>query len=253
MTMGGAWLKVISFSALAAGLACKPEATTAAPVPPGEPARRSAIAFVHCVETASGGCVDTGLPHGGWDAFFLLGWLADGSPPALLAAFPRELQNHADPREVQARFIRAVEAYGPLLRGAECDPTGVQPLAPLVDQIRDIAARRLEWFGLWNVQMQEVVTALAGEARDTLSDGYLVQMTCRGDPYQLYVATSAEGERQAVVGLSIALPAFLGGEATNRDAVRGRLKSRSLGLVGGTAAIAEGTVDPWLPLSFEEF
>jgi hypothetical protein len=238
-------------TALAAGLACKGDEETVAPIPETEPAIRSAASFVHCVESGSSGCIKSGENFGGWDAFFLLGWLSDGSPTSILQALRSELQNHADPAYVQGRLVQLVERYQPMLRGAECDPEGAQDLVPLVSTVAGVAQKRLAAFGLWGGDMADVVSGLAQEAEQGLSNGYLVRMRCQSEPYQVYVATAERGNRQVVVGMTIMLPEFLSGEGSNRDA-RGRERSRAVG-PKPSAPVVEGNVDPWLPIPVEEF
>ncbi len=232
---------------------CKVEAPPSKPLAEGEPAKRAAMSFVHCVEGGNTSCIRSGLSHGGWDAFFLLGWLGSGSPTSILEVLPRQLVRHASPKEVQLRFVHNVERYATLLRGAECNPATVQPLGPLVDQTSQVASQRLQSLGLTGTDMRQVVEGLTAEAKEGLKGGFLVQMTCQGDPYRLYLGTNTEGQRHQVVGMMSVLPRFLGGNAEDRANVPARLKSRSLGLAGTVVPIETGTVHPWLPIRLEEF
>jgi hypothetical protein len=237
---------------LGIGPACKDDEETVVPVSKTEPAVRAAASFVHCVESGSSGCIRSGENFGGWDAFFLLGWLSDGSPTSILQALPTELQNHADPAHVQGRLVQLIERYQPKLRGAECDPEGAQDLVPLVKTVAGVAEKRLTGFGLWGGDMDDVVRGLTEEAEQGLSNGYIVRMRCQSDPYQVYVATAERGNRQVVVGITLMLPEFLSGEGANRDA-RGRERSTAVGVRKPSAPVVEGNVDPWLPIVVEEF
>lgn len=241
---------------LAAALAvssCKNKDDTTKPVDPGDAARRSAQSFVHCVEGGSAGCVRSGLDHSGWDAFFLLGWLAAGSPVAILEALPRELQAHSSPKVIQGRFVQGVERLSMDLRGAECDPAGAQELGPLIDQVSSAATSRLKQLGMWSPDMSEVVTGLTAEAKEGVGDGYLVRMSCKRDPYQVYLGTARDDIRHDVVGIMASLPTFLGGEPVDPSRVQDRLASRSLGLATSAGTIAPGTVHPWVPVRLEDF
>jgi len=203
------------------------------------------------VESGSSGCIRSGENYGGWDAFFLLGWLSDGSPTSILQSLRSELQSHADPAHVQGRLVQIVELYQAELRGAECDPEGAQELVPLVRTVAGVAQKRLTAFGLWGGDMADVVSGLTQEAEQGLNNGYIVRMRCQSDPYQVYVATAERGDRQVVVGMAIMLPEFLSGEGVNRD-TRGRDRSTSVG-PRPSAPVVEGNVDPWLPIPVEEF
>jgi hypothetical protein len=233
---------------------CKKSGGTETPMAAGEPARRAAQGFVHCVEGGSPDCIASGLDHSGWDAMFLLGWLASGSPTAILEALPEQLRVHGDARLVQARFVRFVELYGWSIRGAECDTVGTPAaLDGMIEEVRATATGRLQRLGLWGDDLREVVDGLAGEARDGLGGGYIVQMTCRGDPFELYLATALIGERHHVVGMAVQRPAFLGGGPSDGEHVPARLASRSLGLDKAAAPIPDHWVDRWLPFGVETF
>lgn len=238
-------------ASLAAG--CKPKNTDPPKVDPAEAALRSAAAFVHCVEGGNTACVRPGLNHGAWDAFFLLGWLADGSPPSILEALSRELVAHSDPKVVQGKFVRDVDALASPLRGAECDPQGGQPISPLIDQLQQAARERLGRLGMLSKDMEGVIQGLGDEARDGLADGYLVRMSCKREPYQLYLAAASEGNRYSVVGATVALPRFLGGDGASSVDPGKALRARTLGLTGRVAPVAPGTVDLWVPVPMEVF
>jgi hypothetical protein len=237
---------------LFSGAACRKKDDSVVPVPASEPARRVAMSFVHCVETGSSTCVRSNVRLGGWDAFFLLGWLSDGSPTSILQTLDRELRSHGDPALVQSRFVQLVERYGRRLRGAECDPVGAQEMAPLVRRVAEIAEKRLSAFGLWGGDLTRVIRGLQSEAEQSLQNGYLVRMQCRNDPYQVYVVTAESNGRQNVVGMTIMLPEFLSGEGSNRDT---RGPSRGVVIQGGQDSIPliEGTVHTWLPIPLEVF
>jgi hypothetical protein len=238
--------------AFALAFACKREEE---PRPPteGEPARRAAQSFVHCVETGGAGCIDSGLALGGWDGFSILGWLATGSPISILQALPRELAHHRDPRSVQRRFVDQVERHRDKLRGAECRPERVDPLDPMVPKLSQAAQTRLRAMGLWSGDLQGVVEGLGSEAGRGLAGGYLVSMRCLGDPWELYVATTTQQDRHVVVGMLTVLPEFLGGAAPSRDATTGRLRSITIQDTDQMSLVREGDVDPWLAIPVEEF
>ncbi len=232
--------------------ACKKEEPTRAPAE-GEPARRAAKSFVHCVEAGGSGCVDAEISQGPWDAFSMLGWLASGSPLSILMALPRELEHHKDPRKVQRRFVEQVGRQRETLRGAECRPERVDSLDAMVPKLSEAAQQRLTAMGLWSGELDRVVSGLAGEASRGLSGGYLVSMRCQGEPFELYVATTTEREKQVVVGLLMVLPEFLGGAAPNRNATSGRLRSISLTEDSKMNVVQEGAVDAWVSIPVEEF
>ncbi len=237
-----------------AGLcACKPKELPEPPRPdPADAAQRAAAAFVHCVEGGNTACVRTGLPHGAFDAFNLLGWLATGSPVAILEALSRELVAHSDPRTVQGRFVREVERLAGPLRGAECSPVGAQPLEPLVAKLSEVTRARLAAIGMTSADMMRVVDGLTEEATEGLADAYLVRLSCKREPFQLYLAMVPEGPRYSAVGLLPYLPRFLGGEEHPIDAEAG-IRSRSLGVSGAAAPVPDGAVDRYLPIPMEEF
>ncbi|RMG93665.1 MAG: hypothetical protein D6705_17930 [Deltaproteobacteria bacterium] len=233
--------------------ACKPKEAPAPPRPdPADAAQRAAAAFVHCVEGGNAACIRTGLPHGAFDAFVLLGWLATGSPVAILDALSRELVAHSDPRTVQGRFVREVERLSGPLRGAECSPVGAQELAPMVTQLAQATKARLEAIGMASADMMRVVEGLAAEAAEGLEGAFLVRMSCKREPYQLYLAMVPEGPRYSAIGLMPYLPRFLGGDEAQIDAAQA-LRSKSLGISGAAAPVPDGTVDRYLPIPMEEF
>lgn len=238
---------------LGAPTACKNQDIVAAPLPPEEAPRRAANSFIHCVEAETSACVQSGDTVGGWDAFYLLTWLAGGSPLSILEALPRELSAHADPLRVQRRFVEEVERYAPVIRGAECDAADMQPIDPLVDQVASVAAERVERLGLWGGNAASVIDGLADEAHETLGGGFLVRMDCPHDPHRLWVATHQREGQHVVVGLTTLLPRFLGGESTGRQNVGDRLQSRSLGFSATGSPIQEGIVHAWLPFPVEVF
>lgn len=217
------------------------------------PAQRAANSFLHCVEMGSSRCVKVEDTVGGWDAFYILGWLGGGSPMSILEALPNELSLHADPRFVQRRFVTEVERYAVPIRGAECDAGDLQPIDPLIDQVAQVANERMVRLGLWQGDMSGVMQGLADEAHETLGGGFLVRLDCSHDPHQLWVATREVDGRHVVVGLTTLLPRFLGGAPPSREDVADRLVSHSLGLATSQAPVVAGDVDPWLPFPIEEF
>jgi hypothetical protein len=232
--------------------ACKNRNTVATHLPREEPPRRAANSFVHCVESETSLCIKPGETVGGWDAFYLLMWLAGGSPVSILAALPSELAGHADPLRVQRRFVNEVERYAQALRGAACMASDMRPVDPLVDQVAGLAEQRLQRLGVWRGDMAEVVRGLVTEAHETLGGGYLVQVDCEHDPHRLWVATVERDGQHRVVGMTTILPTFLGGTTPGRDQVTQRLRSRSLGL--STSAPLEGdNVHPWIAFPVEVF
>jgi hypothetical protein len=231
--------------------ACEKEAETRTPAE-GEPARRAAQSFVHCVEQGGANCVQSNPKLGAWDAFSMLGWLATGSPISILDALPRELQHHRDSKSVQRRFVEQVDRHRESLRGAECRTEQVNKLDMMLPKLQQAAQARLSTMGLWNADFQTVVGGLATEANKGLGGGYLISMRCQGDPWTVYVATTTEEQRQVVVGMLTALPEFLGGAAPSRDS-SGRLKGKTLGEDGSMGVVLEGAVDAWITIPIEEF
>jgi hypothetical protein len=220
---------------------------------PSAPAQeRSAQSFVHCVESSTSLCVEAADQLAGWDAFYLLVWLAGGSPTAILEALPSELSDHADPRRVQRRFVDEVERYAATIRGAACTSVGSQPIDPLIDRVAAVADERLRTLGIWQGGMQAVAEGLVEEAHEGLGGGFLVRLDCERDPFRLYVATRERDGRFAVVGMTTLLPELVGGDPPSREAVAERLRSRALGLSDASAPIVEGVVDPWLAFPVEE-
>ena len=245
---------VLSLALVAlSGPGCKNTDVVAAPLPPEEAPRRSANSFIHCVESGNSLCIRAGETVGGWDAFFLLTWLGGGSPLSILSALPSELAAHADPKQVQHRFVEEVERYAREVRGAECDAADMQPIDPLIDQVGSVAAERLARLGMWQSNMSTVVDGLVKEAHETMNGGFLVRMDCAHDPHRLWVATVERDGRHHVIGMTTLLPSFLGGQPPGREQLSERLRSRSLGLSATQAPIQEGTVHPWIPIPVEEF
>jgi hypothetical protein len=236
-----------------AGPGCKNRDLVAAPLPAEEAPRRAANSFIHCVESGTSQCVRPGETVGGWDAFFLLTWLGGGSPLSILGALPNELSAHADPKQVQHRFVEEVERYAIVVRGAECDAADMQPIEPLIDQVGAVAAQRLERLGMWQGNMSQVVDGLVKEARETMKGGFLVRMDCAHDPHRLWVATVERDETHRVIGMTTLLPHFLGGQPPGRKELTDRLNSRSLGLSAAAAPVQEGTVHPWISVPVEVF
>lgn len=218
-----------------------------------QPPQRAANSFIHCVEMGTSQCVRAEDTVGGWDAFYILGWLGGGSPVSILAALPTELSQHGDDRFVRRRFVAEVERYAPSIRGAECDAADLQPIDPLIDQVTQVATERMTRLGMWQGDIGTVLQGLADEAHETLGGGFLVRLDCRYDPHRIWVATIEEGGQHNVVGLTTLLPRFIGGEPPERDDVADRLSSRSLGLATAQVPIVSGDVDPWLPFPIEEF
>jgi hypothetical protein len=233
-------------------MGCKPKATVKV-LPDESPPWRAAASFVHCVEAGRGQCVSTEQMVGGWDSFYILTWLSDGSPVSILEALPRQLRYHEDARVVQQRFVAEVERYAQAIRGAECDPVAAQEFNALIDRTAQRAATRLDELGMWEGGLARVVTGLTEEAHADLDGGALVQLDCRHDPYRLYVASQQYDGRHVVVGMTTLFPPKLGGDVPPREHVDDRLRSRSLGLDKASAPIVEGQIDAWLPFNVEEF
>jgi hypothetical protein len=242
-------------AAIAATLAlagCKRTGETKAP-DAGESARRTAQSFVHCVEQGGSVCVDTGARLGAWDAFSLLGWLATGSPISILQALPRELEHHKEARNIQRRFVDLVDRQREPLRGSECRAERSDPLDAMVPKLREVAQTRMTGLGLRTSELEAVVAGLSKEAGDGLRGGYLVSMRCQGEPWELYVATTTQEERQVVIGVMTRLPPVLGGTAPSRDSRTGRLAGVSIGDAGQLDIVSEGVVDRWVPVPVEVF
>jgi hypothetical protein len=238
-------------SLLASAAACKKDPPVVK-LPSAPAPERSAQSFVHCVEASTSQCVEAADQLAGWDAFYLLVWLAGGSPAAILEALPTELANHADPRRVQRRFVDEVERYAVMIRGAACTSVSSQPIDPLIDRVATVATERLRKLGLWQGGMQAVADGLAQEAHEELGGGSLVRLDCERDPFRLYVATRERDGRFSVVGMTTLLPEIIGGDPPGRQVVAERLQSRALGLSDASAPIVEGIVDPWLAFPVEE-
>ncbi len=231
---------------------CKP-APPVVRLPNAPPSERAAQSFVYCVEARSSDCVEAADQLAGWDAFYLLAWLGGGSPVAILEALPTEIAAHADPRKVQRRLVDEVERYAISIRGAECDAVASRPIDPLIDEVANVAAARLQRLGLWQGDLQRVTKGLVEEAHEQLGGGSLVRMDCRRDPYRLYVASRERNGQHAAVGMATLLPRFIDNEFQGREFVNERLHSRALGLSTAVAPISEGMVHPWLQFPVEEF
>ena len=238
--------------AVVPGAGCKDKNKVTTHLPHEEPPRRAANSFVHCVESGTSLCIKAGETVGGWDAFYLLMWLAGGSPVSILGALPSELSRHGDPLHIQRRFVNEVERYAHALRGAACIASDMRPVDPLIDQVAGLAQERLQRLGMWRGDMADVLGGLVAEAHESLGGGFLVQLDCEHDPHRLWVATVERDARHGVVGMTTILPTFLGGSSPGREQVTERLSSRSLGL--STSAPLEGSnVDPWIAFPVEVF
>ncbi len=217
------------------------------------PAARAADSFVHCVEGGTSNCVEAGQNHGGWDALHLLLWLASGSPLAILDVLPRELDAHTDPLAVQGSFVREVERYAEVLRGAECQSVATRPLPALIDQAARVASARLQRVGLWRQDMQTVVAGLAQEAHEDLDEGHLVRLDCGHDPYRVYLVTRPRDGRIHVLGMTTTLAPVFGGDDLDPRSVQVRLESPTFGLAASQAPIQVDAIDEWLRFPVEDF
>ncbi len=245
------WLAQAALGLLSASAACKKDPPVVQ-LPNAPAQERTAQSFVHCMEARASQCVETADQLAGWDAFYLLSWLAGGSPVSILEALPSALADHADPRRVQRRFVDEVERYASTIRGAECTATTSQPIDPLVDQVAAVASDRLRRLGVWQGGIGDITKGLVEEAHESLGGGFLVRLECERDPFRVYVATRERDGRHAVVGMTTLLPVIISGDPPGREVVAERLRSRALGLGGGSAPIREGVVDPWLAFPVEE-
>ncbi len=240
--------------ALAALTGCPKTTTEARTIGPAEPAQRAAVSFVHCVEQEGGACVTRDPNYGSWDAFALLNWLGAGSPTAILQALRRELEHHRDPLAIQERFVVLAARYREPLRGAECQPESAVPMTELLPKLVGRVEGRMQKLRLWRSDLEQVVAGLAHEAEDGLGEGWLVRMTCYGDPYEIYVATTKRDDRQVVVGILPSLPGYLGGQPLSDEVVEGRIRTRTPSTSTTLGVIREGTVDTrWVPIPIEEF
>lgn len=237
---------------LATAAACKKDPPVVR-LPDAPPPERAAQSFVHCVEARASQCVEAADQLSGWDSFYLLAWMAGGSPLSILEALPAELADHADPRRVQRRFVDEVERYSSTMRGAVCAATESQPIDPLIDEVGAQAGERLQRLGLWQANMQDVIAVLVEESHEGLGGGTLVRLDCERDPFRLYVATRERDGQFAVIGMTTLLPGSLAGDPPGREVVSERLHSRALGLSTSSAPIREGMVDPWMSFPVEEF
>lgn len=245
------WLAQAALGVLAAGVGCKKDPPVVE-LPSAPAPERTAQSFVHCMEARASQCVEAADQLAGWDAFYLLSWLAGGSPVSILEALPSALADHADPRRVQRRFVDEVERYASTVRGAGCMSTASQPIDPLVDQVASVASERLRRLGMWQGGMQAITEGLVEEAHESLGGGFLVRLDCERDPFRMYVATRERDGRHAVVGMTTLFPPLIGGDPPGREVVAERLRSRALGFAGSSAPINEGVVDPWLSFPVEE-
>jgi hypothetical protein len=250
-------LSLLAMPTLAAAVAlagCTPKTGEVRTIGPAEPAQRAATSFVHCVEAEGGGCISPDPKQASWDAFALLQWLGAGSPISILQALRRELEHHRDPLAVQDRFVVVTSRYRESLRGAECTPESATPMTELLPKLSSRVETRLQTLGLWREDLEKVVAVLLDEAGNGLADGWLVHMTCFGDPYELWIATAKHDDRQVVVGMLTSLPSWLGGGQLDDERVEGRLANGTLGNSKPLGVIREGTVDTrWVPIPIEEF
>lgn len=239
---------------VAALAGCQVKTEVKATVGPAEPAQRAATSFVHCVESEGGNCVQNNPLLGSWDAFALLHWLGSGSPTSILQALRGELEHHRNPYAIQDRLVAHAAGYREPLRGAECRPESAAAMSTLLPKLRSRVEGRLDELGLWRGDLGGVIDGLTKEAIDGLGEGWLVHMTCYGDPYEIWVATAKEGDRQTVVGFLTDLPTWLEGSELSDEAVEGRLENRGLGASTTLGVVREGTVDTnWMPIPIEEF
>jgi hypothetical protein len=240
---------------LALAVGCKQTTGEVRTIGPAEPAQRAATSFVHCVEAEGGGCISPDPKQASWDAFALLHWLGAGSPTSILQALRRELEHHRDPIAVQDRFVVVTSRYREPLRGAECTPESATPMTELLPKLTSRVETRMQSLGLWQADLEGVVSVLTEEAKDGLADGWLVHMTCFSDPYELWIATAKHDDRQVVVGMLTSLPSWLGGnDGLNEERVEDRIRGGMLGSSTTLGVIREGTVDTrWVPIPIEEF
>jgi hypothetical protein len=244
----------IPLVAVAALAGCKRSKGVSETVGPAEPARRAAVSFVHCVEQDGGACVTSENHYGSWDAFALLNWLGAGSPTSILQALRRELEHHRDPGAIQDRFVTLAARYREPLRGAECRADSAVPMTELLPKLTTRVESRMQTLGLWRSDLEQVVQGLAQEALDGLDQGWLVHMTCYGEPYEVWVATTRRDERQVVVGLLTSLPTYLGGRPLSDQVMNDRIGTRVSGGSTTLGVVREGTVDSrWMPFPIEEF
>lgn len=249
----GSWPAAL-IVACASLAACKTTTGETQTIGPAEPARRAALSFVHCVESDGGGCVQPDDKHGSWDAFALLHWMGTGSPTSILQALRRELDHHRDPYAVQDRFVELAARYREPLRGAECRPDAAAPVDELLPTLVKRVETRMTTLGLWRSDIENVVTSLAKEADKGLDEGWLVHVVCEGDPYEVWIATAKDDERQVVVGMLTTLPVWLGGAEPSEEQLEGRMRSRTMGSSTSLGVVREGAVDStWVPIVVEEF
>lgn len=240
--------------AIAALAGCKSSTGVTATVGPAEPARRAAVSFVHCVEQDGGACVTSETNYGSWDAFALLNWLGAGSPTSILQALRRELEHHRDPGAIQDRFVTLAARYREPLRGAECKAESAVPMTELLPKLNTRVETRMQSLGLWRSDLEKVVEGLTQEALDGLEQGWLVHMTCYGEPYEVWVATTLRDDRQVVVGLLTTLPGYLGGRPLSDQVMNDRISTRVSGGSTTLGVAREGSVESrWLPFPIEEF
>lgn len=231
---------------------CKPEVTVTR-LPNEPPGNRTANSFIHCVERNTASCIKPDQAAVGWNSFFLLQWLAHGSPTSFINTLPRELANRRDARLVERRMVAEVERYAIALRGAGCDAVEQEPLVNLIEVANKDARDRFAALGMWTPRMAQTVSVLAREAHQELDGGFLIRMECGFSPYQLFAATQMRNGEYTVVGLTTLMPERLMGKRLSVEQVDERLHSRSLGLDTATGTSTGDLINRWLPISVEEF
>ena len=191
--------------------------------------------------------------QGPFDAFAILEWLGSGSPTAILQALRSELEHHRNAYAVEERFVTLTSRYREPLRGAECRSESSAPMSEVLPTLRTKVEERMQAIGLWRPDLEAVVEGLSDEAMEGLEEGWLVHMSCYDDPYEIWVVTAKQGERQIVVGMLTSLPGWLGGGPLADERVEGRIRGRTLGNSTTLGVIREGTVDSrWMPFAMEE-
>ena len=184
----------------------------------------------------------------------MLNWLGGGTPTSILQALRRELEHHRDPLAVQDRFVSLAARYREPLRGAECKAESAVPMTEILPKLLTRVEGRMTGLGLWRSDLEQVVAGLANEAEDGLGEGWLVHMTCYGDPWEIWVATAKREDRQIVVGMLPSVPTYLGGRPLGDEVVEARIRGRVSGGSTTLGVVREGTVDSrWMPFSIEEF
>ena len=244
----------VAVSSMGTLTSCKRNEEVQRPPDPALPAKRAAQGWIHCLEQSGGACVSNLEQFASWDAYALLGWLATGTPTSILGGLRRELQHHRDPRSVQRRMVDNADITASELRGAECQGVDALPFDEVIDKLASCAESRMNYFGINNAQMAEILKGLADEARQGLSGGYFVTMECASAPYAVYVATAPHADHFVVAGMLMELPRYLGGEMASRDPQTGALFPMRTTRSKQTATSSEeGSVHPWINIPVEEF